>query len=92
MRAHGITVSDIPKQFDSTLSHSIIANVDDGDELITLPLKLKLKGVISYLDIEHPRYQHINCRRATLTSNSIWNPYSDSFQEQESRVASNVTC
>ena len=52
MRAHGVTFSNILKKFDSSLTHAVIDNVDDGDGQITLPLKLK--GVISYLDKENP--------------------------------------
>ena len=29
MRSHGATISDIPKQFNSSLPHTIIANIDD---------------------------------------------------------------
>ena len=90
MEAHGVTISNAPKQIDRDSNHTIIANINGGDELITLPLRLK--GAIYYLDTEHPGDERENFRRITLTSNSIWNPYFDPFQEQESRVTSSVTC
>ena len=90
MRSNGVTVSDVPKQFDSSSAHAIIATVDDNGEKVTLPLRLR--GVISFLDTEHPTACHADCRRITLTSNDVWNPYSDSFSEQESRITSSMTC
>lgn len=69
MRSNGVTVSDVPKQFDSSSAHAIIATVDDNGEKVTLPLRLR--GVISFLDTEHPTACHADCMRITLTSNDV---------------------
>jgi len=52
------------------------------DEDLHLPLSLN--GCISYLPTRIPSDHEIqNCTWVTLTSDEIWEPYSDTFQEQE---------
>ena len=89
MRSHGVTVSDIPKQFDNKSTQSI-TGIDEKNEMVDLPLSLR--GIISYLPTSYPTDQQLNtCRQITLTSSSEWDPYSTDFEEQENRHISAVT-
>jgi hypothetical protein len=77
LRAHGIQVDDVPRQFGGT-SHSITAlDVD-------LIIPLKMKGIISYFPVRTPSPDEIeNCTNVILTSDSEWDLYSSAFQEIE---------
>jgi hypothetical protein len=69
MRAHDIVVNDIPKHLSSSSTHFILAK----DEKLSIPLKLK--GVISYLDVRTPLlYETETCPHISLTSDKEWNP------------------
>ena len=76
MRAYGAKVSDVPRQYDITSSHSIQVHG------ITIPLDMN--GVISYFDSRKPTEDELdNCRRVTMTSDDKWNPKDPTFAEQE---------
>ena len=40
MKAHRVIVSDVPKEFDRSSAHTIIATVDDRGDKVTLSLRL----------------------------------------------------
>ena len=86
LRSNGITVSDVPKQFDQNSFHAI----DVPDENLTIPLHLK--GVISFFDSHKPSEEELEtCRHVTMTSDTPWNPHDHSFAEQELAVQSKVS-
>ena len=41
MRAHGATVSDVPKNFDRSSSYAVIATDDNSGDKVILPLRLR---------------------------------------------------
>lgn len=80
LRANGVRVDDIPRHLsqDGKSTHSIYF----PNEQVSLPLRLK--GVISYLETRYPTHDELqNCQWLTATSDAVWDPYSDSFAEQE---------
>ena len=84
IRAHGATVSDVPKKFDKTSYYSIVGVDDKKGRAIILPICLR--GIISYLptifliDKQIKTYSYI-----TLTSAEPWDPYSISVEIAEDR-------
>ena len=89
MRSHGVTVSDVPKQFDIKSTHSI-TGLDERNVMVDLPLSLR--GIISFLPTSFPTDQQLNtCRQIILTSSTEWDPYSTAFEEQENRHVSAVS-
>ena len=90
IRAHGATVSDVPKQFDRTSTHSIVGIDDRKGQTIDLPLSLK--GIISFLPTSYPTDEQLkSCSYITLTSAVPWDPYSTAFEKEEDRQSSAVT-
>ena len=90
IRAHGATVSDVPKQFDSTSTHSIVGIEERKGQTINLPLSLK--GIISFLPTSYPTDEQLeSCSYITLTSAVPWDPYSTAFETEEDRQSSAVT-
>jgi hypothetical protein len=80
LRHNGVVVDDVPRHLshDGKSTHSLYF----PDEQVRLPLRLK--GVISYLETRLPTQDEINnCRWLTATNDTVWDPYSDSFAEQE---------
>jgi len=80
-RTNGVIVDDIPKHLshDNKSTHSIYFPSED----VRLPLYLK--GIISYLPTRYPTNDEINnCKWLIVTSDEAWNPYDDTFAEQES--------
>ena len=85
LRANGLRVEDVPRQFDPSSSHSIY----DPASNITIPLYIE--GVASgfasrkpTLD-EYEMYDHIE-----LTSPTAWEPSSGELAEKEEKVVSSV--
>jgi hypothetical protein len=82
MRAAGIRIEDVPVQFDSDSSHSIII---DG----RLQIPLEMHGVISHINTRLPtqeeieRYREGSLQSVELTSDTPWEPYSEKFAQQE---------
>jgi hypothetical protein len=77
----GVVVDDIPRHLshDNTSTHSIYFSEED----VCLPLCLR--GIISYLPTRYPTNDEINkCKWLIVTKDTPWNPYNDSFTEQES--------
>ena len=85
LRLNGVTVRDVPKQFDpSPGAHTI--QVDN----VTLPLKLR--GIMSTLPIRKPTLQEFNDStehdQLIMTASSpVWDPYSDIHEQVEGRVS-----
>ena len=79
-RYNNVIVDDVPRHLchEKRSTHSIYF----PDEDIRLPLKLK--GVISHIDIRYPSQQEINnCRWLVVTGDEEWNPYDTSFADNE---------
>ena len=82
MRANGLSVDDVPRQFDANSSHSIYI----PEHKLRIPLTLN--GVVSGFEsvkptlAEYAEYPHIE-----LTSGMRWEPGSPEMAENESRVA-----
>ena len=78
MRAAGLVVQDIPRQFDPNSTHSIYL---PGSEIV---LPLELDGIISFFCTRQPTQNEIEtCARFDLTASARWHPYSGRFAEQE---------
>ena len=81
LRAHGVIVDDVPKQFHRSSTHSIYAPEDN----ITIPLEMH--GCISYFSSRSPTKQELeNCPWIILTSPTEWNPYSMTFANDEKKA------
>ena len=76
-------VCDIPKQYtDGRSLHGI--NTNDHDNIT---MRFKMHGTISYLPIREPTQGEMDrCRWIQLTSEEMWEPYSDNFQKAESSM------
>jgi len=85
LRAHGITVDDVPKCLSKGKStHSIIIH----GENINIPLNLN--DIISYFPIRTPTQRELEeLNLITLTSDIEWNPHSSTFQELEESFSKN---
>jgi hypothetical protein len=82
MRSHGIEVDDVPRHLsiDGKSSHSIYIPAED------VHLPLLLHGCILYLPTRYPTdYELENCKWLILSSDAIWNPYSDDFAYEEGK-------
>ena len=82
MRSHGIEVDDVPRHLsiNGKSSHSIYIPAED----VCLPLLLH--GCISYLPTRYPTdYELENCKWLILSSDAIWDPYSDDFAYEEDK-------
>jgi hypothetical protein len=80
VRYIGVVVDDVPRHLshDGTSTHSLYS----PNEQVCLPLRIN--GVISYLDTRYPSQEEVNnCRWLIATNDVVWDPYSDSFAEQE---------
>jgi hypothetical protein len=82
LRSNGIIVDDVPKHLSpdpSMATHSIHIPNDE------LRIPLDLKGVISYFITRAPTPQEVEtCKWIMLTSETDWDPHSDSFKINES--------
>ena len=85
LRAHGLKVQDVPKQFDSQSSHSIL--LPKGQVCI----QLELDGVISGFETSRPtRQEYEEYPHLELTSSLPWKPTSASFANEEQRHVSST--
>ena len=81
MRAHGIVVNDVPKQFDPHSTHSI--HVPDAD--LTIPLTMA--GVISGFATRKPSSDELeHLPQVVLTADSPWQPCSAAFADAEEKL------
>jgi len=85
IRANGLVVNDVPKQFDGTSLHAIM------DPKSETKLPLLLSGVISYLETRKPTDEELEeCMHIELTSPTPWEPYDEGFEKAEARVVDAV--
>ena len=84
MRAHGVTVNDIPTQFDSASTHSIVT----AD--VTIPLDLL--GVVSYFESDLPQPGDIDTLPwVVLTAPANWVDYASTLSLNERRVPDRIS-
>ena len=82
LRAHGLIVNDVPRQFDERSTHSIQVLADYGGTEIEIPLEMN--GVISYFSSHRPTDDELrNCVHVEMCSDTPWDPNDSSFAEQE---------
>jgi hypothetical protein len=85
IRANGLVVNDVPKQFDETSLHAIM------DPKTETKLPLLLSGVISYVETRKPTDEELEeCMHIVLTSPTPWEPYDDGFEKAEARIVDAV--
>jgi hypothetical protein len=86
VRSNGLVVDDCPRHLSANKSstHSIHDPASDRR------LPLKLRGVISYINVRKPTREEIeSCDTIHMTEEREWNPYDSSFQEQEEAATLN---
>ena len=82
LRAHGLIVNDVPRQFDERSTHSIQVLADYGGTEIEIPLEMN--GVISYFSSHRPTDDELrNCVHVEMCNDTPWDPNDSSFAEQE---------
>ena len=82
IRENGITVDCCPCQYDKSSIHGIYVPSED----ITFPFRLH--GCISYVQIRLPTDNELKqCRYIEMTSERVWQPYSDTFQNSENPLS-----
>ena len=85
LRANGLTVEDVPKQYDSRSGHAIYSK----DAKVCIPLNLE--GVISGFESRKPTWEEVELHpKVELTSNMHWKPYSEDFSHEEERQVSSI--
>lgn len=78
LRANGLIVEDVPKQFDRKSSHSITVPAH------SLVIPLDLRGIMSGFDSRKPTWdEYENLPRIELTNTTPWLPHNDSFADNE---------
>ena len=81
LRDNGITVEDVPRQFNENSRHSIIVPPAGGEELV---IPLQLNGVISFINTRRPTQKELEENvYVELTSPDDWEPYSAHYEKRE---------
>jgi len=81
LRANGVRVDDVPRQFSPTSTHSIFVQADG----LTIPLQMH--GVISGFLVRSPTPEELrDCKHIELTSDFEWDPSSRTFADKEDMV------
>ena len=81
LRAFGLIVSDVPRQFDATSTHSIRTS-NAGDDATEIPLEMA--GVISYFSSHKPSANELEtCKHVVMCADTPWDPNHPSFERQE---------
>jgi hypothetical protein len=84
MRAHGVTVNDVPTQFDATSTHSIITT--------DLTIPLDMLGVVSFFDSSLPQPGDFDTLPwVTLTAPANWVDYASTLSTNERRVPDRIS-
>jgi len=79
LRANGLIVHDVPRQFDRNSTHSI--RIPDAKNLI---IPLELNGIMSCFPTRTPSADELeNLPRVMMTSAAAWKPHSNSFADAE---------
>jgi hypothetical protein len=82
LRDNGITVNDIPRQYDWNSTHSIYIPEHE------LRISLSLDGIISGFECQKPTWEEYeNNLKIKLTADQLWQPHSDDFAEKEQSVS-----
>jgi hypothetical protein len=82
LRDNGITVEDVPRQYDRTSTHSIYIPEHE------LRIPLSLDGIISGFECQKPTWEEYeNNPKIKLMADRLWQPHSDDFAEKERRVS-----
>ena len=77
-------------KFDKTSSYSFVGIEEKTGDIINLPLSLR--GIISYLPTTFPSEEQLDtCRQITLTSEDIWDPYTQEFEDKKEGIYLVVT-
>jgi hypothetical protein len=78
LRAHGVVVDDIPRQFEPKSQHAIIHHG------LTIPLDMS--GVVSYFETRAPKPWKIDSlKQIVLTSDTDWESFSETVPSSEVR-------
>jgi hypothetical protein len=81
IRAHGLTVNNVPRQFDPSSSFSIVDPTQD------LEIELSVHRVAAWFASHKPTLQELELYpHYKLTLKSMWDPNDGSLAEAESRV------
>ena len=82
LRAHGLIVEDVPRQFDRRSTHSI--RIPAHEDLM---IPLELNGIMSCFATHAPSPDELeNLPRVTMTSSAPWKPHSESFADAEENL------
>lgn len=85
LRANGLVVEDVPRQFDNNSSHSIVIPQSG----ITIPLSMQ--GVVSLFHTSKPTWEeYYEHPHIELTSSLPWSPNSSEFAEKEESFVARV--
>jgi hypothetical protein len=85
MRAFGLHVDDIPMHLAPSTKPST-HSIHCPDENFNIPLHLK--GIFSYFPSRTPTREEVEtCKHIHLTNEHVWDPHSNTFQEQENNIA-----
>ena len=85
LRANGLIVDDVPKQFDNKSRHAVVIPRTSTESELVLPLEMK--GIISFLQTRRPTKKELEeCSHVELTSPHPWEPYSQEFGNNEKCV------
>ena len=85
LRANGLRVDDIPRQFEKTSTHAI--HFPDSDVVIPM----SLRGVMSGFESRKPTMQEVDqYPHLELTADTVWVPSSAEFSERERAIAATV--
>ena len=86
MRANGLRVEEVPRQFDPSSSHSI----HDPETNIRIPLFIE--GVVSGFDSQKPTLdEYLTYEHIELTLPITWVPSSGKLAEKEEKLVSSVS-
>jgi hypothetical protein len=82
LRDNGITVDDVPRQYDWNSTQSIYIPKHE------LRITLSLDGIISGFECQKPTWEEYeNNPKIKLTADQLWQPHSDDFAEKEQSVS-----
>ena len=81
LRHYGVTVNDVPIQYDPTSTHSIHAETESGDAVV---IPLSMNGVMSGFESSYPTQDDMAyLPRVILTSDQQWDPKSQMFADNK---------
>jgi hypothetical protein len=82
LRDNGISIEDVPRQYDRTSTHSIYIPEQE------LMIPLSLDGIMAGFEYQKPTWEEYeNNPKIELTADRLWQPHSDDFAEKEQSVS-----